>query len=48
MDSGVIISAFAFGGIPEEAIKKVFTEAEIWFSPQLLQEYRDTSIELEA
>ncbi|HCN20327.1 MAG TPA: putative toxin-antitoxin system toxin component, PIN family [Planctomycetia bacterium] len=46
MDTGVLISAFVFGGIPEKAIKKAFSRAEIWVSPQLLKEYRDTPVEL--
>lgn len=48
VDTGVLISAFVFGGIPEKTIKKAFAEAEIWVSPQLLNEYRNTPIELEA
>jgi len=43
----VLVSAFVFGGIPERAIKKTFAETEIWVSPQLLKEYRDTPFELE-
>lgn len=43
----MLISAFVFGGIPESAVKKVFTEAEVWVSPQLLKEYRGTLVELE-
>lgn len=42
----MLISAFAFGGVSERVIKKVFTEAEIWVSPQLLKEYRETPFEL--
>jgi len=37
---------FSFGGIPELAVKKAFTEAEIWVSPQLLKEYRDIPTQL--
>ena len=44
----MLVSAFAYGGIPEKAIKKAFAEAEIWVSPQLLKEYRDVPVELEA
>ena len=40
--------ALVFGGLPEDAIKKVFTEAEVWISPQLLKEYREVPIELSA
>jgi len=42
----VLVSAFVFGGIPERTIKKTFAETEIWVSPQLLKEYRDTPFEL--
>lgn len=42
----MLISAFVFGGIPGRAIKKAFIESEIWVSPQLLKEYRDTPFEL--
>lgn len=42
----MLVSAFVFGGIPERAIKKTFAETEIWVSPQLLKEYRDTPFEL--
>jgi putative PIN family toxin of toxin-antitoxin system len=44
----VLISAFVFGGIPEATLKKVFSEAKIWVSPQLLEEYREIPFELEA
>lgn len=47
VDTGVLISAFVFGGTPAKAIKKAFTESEIWVSTQLLKEYRDTPFELE-
>lgn len=46
VDTGVLISAFIFGGIPEVAMKKAFNESEIWVSPQILKEYRDTPFEL--
>ena len=41
VDTGVLVSAFAFGGIPEKALRKVFVEAEIYVSPPLLEEYRE-------
>lgn len=44
----MLISAFAFGGIPERAVKKAFTEADIFISPDLLNEYRTVPLELEA
>jgi len=28
IDTGVLVSAFAFGGVPEKAVKKAFAEAE--------------------
>ena len=40
IDTGVLVSAFVFGGIPEMAVKKAFLEAEIFVSPSLLKEYR--------
>jgi uncharacterized protein len=43
----VLISAFAFGGIPAKAVKKVFKETDIYISPALLEEYRNTPIKLE-
>jgi putative PIN family toxin of toxin-antitoxin system len=47
MDTGVLVSAFAFGGIPERAVKKAFAEAELFVSPDLLMEYRDVPLTLE-
>ncbi|MBI5676550.1 MAG: putative toxin-antitoxin system toxin component, PIN family [Nitrospirae bacterium] len=47
IDTGVLVSAFAFDGVPERAVIKAFTEAEIYVSPALLQEYRDVPLELE-
>lgn len=44
----MLVSAFVFGGIPERAVKKAFSETEIYVSPQLLREYRDTPFELES
>ncbi|MCZ7624533.1 MAG: putative toxin-antitoxin system toxin component, PIN family [Candidatus Methylomirabilota bacterium] len=48
MDTGVLVSAFAFKGTPAKAITKAFREADICVSPALLQEYRQTPIKLEA
>jgi len=42
------VSAFAFGGVPEKAVRKAFAEADIYVSPAILKEYRDTPLELEA
>jgi uncharacterized protein len=48
IDTGVLVSAFAFGGIPERAIKKAFAEAELFVSPDLLKEYREVPLALES
>jgi putative PIN family toxin of toxin-antitoxin system len=47
IDTGVLVSAFAFGGVPEKAVKKAFAEAELFVSPDLLKEYREVPIALE-
>ena len=47
IDTGVLVSAFAFGGIPERAVKKAFADAELFVSPDLLREYRDVPLALE-
>ncbi len=46
VDTGVLISAFAFGGIPGKAVKKVFKDADIYVSPLRLEKYRDTPLKL--
>lgn len=33
INTGVLISALAFGGVPAKAIIKAFTEADIYASP---------------
>jgi len=43
----VLVSAFAFGGIPEKAIKLAFAETEIYVSPSILKEYREVPLILE-
>ena len=43
----MLVSAFAFGGVPEKAVKKAFAEAELYVSPDLLREYRDVPLALE-
>ncbi len=48
IDTGVLVSAFAFGGIPEKALKKVFTQGDIFVSPPLLKEYREVPVTLKA
>ncbi|MEW6201652.1 MAG: putative toxin-antitoxin system toxin component, PIN family [bacterium] len=47
VDTSVLISGFVFGGVPEKVVRKVFESADIYVSPQLLKEYRDTPVELE-
>lgn len=42
----MLISAFAFGGTPEMAVKKAFAESAIYISPALLNEYRNVPLEL--
>lgn len=36
------------GGIPEGTVKKAFQSAEIYVSPELLKEYREVPLSLEA
>lgn len=43
-----MISAFAFGGIPQSAVRRAFTESVIFVSPALLDEYRDVPLRLES
>ncbi len=43
----MIVSAFAFGGIPEKAITMAFAETDIYVSPSLLEEYREVPLILE-
>lgn len=44
----MLISAYVFGGTPEKAVKKTFSEADIYLTPDLLKEYRDAPLALEA
>lgn len=46
MDTGVLISAFVFGGTPQTALRKALDSADLAVSRELLQEYRDTPFEL--
>ena len=41
IDTGVLVSAFAFGGNPREAVRKAVVEGRIFVSPDLLKEYRE-------
>ena len=43
----MLVSAFAFGGIPEKAMKMAFAETDIYVSPPLLKEYREVPLTLE-
>ena len=43
----MLVSAFAFGGIPEKAIKMAFAVTDIYVSPSLLKEYREVPLILE-
>ena len=43
----MLISAFAFGGIPRKAITYLLKKSEIYVSPQLLLEYREVPLQLE-
>lgn len=38
----MLVSAFAFGGVPERAVKIAHAGADLYVSPTLLSEYRDT------
>jgi len=48
VDTGVLVSAFVFGGTPAKAVRKAFNYADIFASPALLSAYRSVPIELEA
>ena len=47
VDAGVLISAFAYGGIPAKAVQRVFKESKIFISPDILEEYRNVPLLLE-
>jgi len=48
VDTGVLVSAFAFGGVPGNAVKKAFIEYRVFVSPQILTEYRSIPLVLKA
>ncbi len=48
VDTGVLISAFVFGGVPLRAAQKAFSDSLIFVSPQLLLEYREAPLALHA
>jgi predicted nucleic acid-binding protein len=47
VDTNVLISAFAFGGLTKEVLGTLVARGEIWVSPDLLNEYRLVPLELE-
>jgi len=47
VDTGVLVSAFVFGGLSKEALLYLFKKTEIWISPDILNEYRQVPLELE-
>ena len=47
VDTNILISAFAFGGIAKKAAKRIFSFYHSYVSSQLLAEYRETPLELE-
>jgi uncharacterized protein len=48
IDTGVLISAFAFGGIPLRAVKQAFASCHLYVSQDLLVEYRGVPVALES
>jgi hypothetical protein len=42
----VFVSAFAFGGLPQQVVKHVVQTSDIYVSPDLLEEYRAVPEEL--
>jgi uncharacterized protein len=44
----VLVSAFAFGGVPAKAVRSAVEEGNIFVSADLLNEYRNVPVELEA
>ena len=47
VDTGILISAFVFGGIPKKLLRHLSKETEICVSPEILEEYRRVPLELE-
>ena len=46
VDTGVLISAFAFGGIPLRAVQRAFACCNLYVSQDLLVEYRGVPVAL--
>jgi uncharacterized protein len=42
----VLVSAFAFGGVPQQVVKHIVQTSDIYVSPDLLKEYRTVPEEL--
>ena len=42
----MLVSAFAFGGLPQQVVKHVVQASDIYLSPDLLEEYRTVPEEL--
>ena len=42
----MLVSAFAFGGLPQQVVKHVVQTSDIYVSPDLLEEYRAVPEEL--
>ena len=48
IDTGVLISAFAFGGIPLRAVQRAFACCNLYVSQDLLAEYRGVPVALDS
>lgn len=48
IDTGVLISAFAFGGLPLRAVQRAFACCNLYVSQELLVEYRGVPVALES
>ena len=46
IDTGILVSAFAFGGLPGVAVREVVRKTDFYVSPNLLSEYRAVPREL--
>ncbi|MBF0491297.1 MAG: putative toxin-antitoxin system toxin component, PIN family [Deltaproteobacteria bacterium] len=46
VDTCVLISGFAYGGIPAKAVELAFSDFQIIVSPKLLNEYKKVPLEL--
>jgi len=48
VDTGVLISSFVFGGVPKKVLLHLIEKAHLFLSPEILNEYREVPLELEA